>query len=224
MVKVYAADIMPLSGEVCFHGWMRQIDEERRRHIDNYSKPADKMRSLAAGILLQTAWEEFNVQRDDGNTAANKLVLRYGKEGKPYCDNSAGFYFNLSHSGDYAVCAVSQGEVGIDIQKRKEFNWKVAERFFAKEETVRLKDAQEADKNRIFNEIWTLKESYIKYTGRGMNQELGSFYLDGHSGIIIGGASGETVFAHQYHDIAGYQITVCSQETEYLENLLMLAL
>lgn len=222
MVKVYAADIMPLTGEACFHGWMEQIDEERRRRIDNCIKPADKMRSLAAGILLQKAWEEFNRQKNGADTVVDKLVLRYGKEGKPYCGNSASFHFNLSHSGDYAVCAVSQGKVGIDIQKRKEFNLKVAERFFAQEETARLKDAQDADKSRVFNEIWTMKESYIKYTGRGMVQELGSFYLDG--GIVIDGTSGETVFAHQYHNIAGYQITVCSQEKEHLENLLLFAL
>ena len=71
-------------------------------------------------------------------------LLAFGKKGKPYLVNKA-FYFNVSHSGEYVVCAVSDEEVGIDIE------YKNASRIF--------NDSIDATKK------WTMYESYIKLLG-----------------------------------------------------------
>ena len=39
--------------------------------------------------------------------------LRYNEYGKPYLE-SGGLFFNLSHSGEYVACAISDKEIGID--------------------------------------------------------------------------------------------------------------
>ena len=44
--------------------------------------------------------------------------VRKGEHGKPYLKERKDVFFNLSHSGDYVLCAVSDKEVGADIQKR----------------------------------------------------------------------------------------------------------
>lgn len=84
--------------------------------------------------------------------------------------------FNLSHSGDMVIMAVSAYPVGCDMEgtktekngtkeeKRSERNLKIARRFF----TEREQKAVEEGGNEAFYRIWTRKESYIKMTGEGM--------------------------------------------------------
>ena len=42
--------------------------------------------------------------------------IKYSKTGKPYFKNSV-IYFNYSHSKNYIACAISNKEVGIDIEE-----------------------------------------------------------------------------------------------------------
>lgn len=96
-----------------------------------------------------------------------------GEHGKPMLPKESGFYFNLSHSGDYALCAVSDREIGADIQRHEKYADRLAERFFHPEELAYLKEAK--DSKRCFYDIWCLKESCIKCTGRGLSTGLEKF-------------------------------------------------
>ena len=49
-----------------------------------------------------------------------KKQLVYGTHGKPALSDSFSPHFNISHSGKYAVCALSEVPCGIDIQEKKE--------------------------------------------------------------------------------------------------------
>lgn len=92
--------------------------------------------------------------------------------GKPKLINSA-LEFNLSHSGRFAACAVSDTPVGIDIQKRGVFNPSAAKRSFADDELDFLDKSE--DKEQAFLEIWCKKESFLKATGTGITVNLNSF-------------------------------------------------
>ena len=65
-----------------------------RKKICTYVQAADKARCLAAGLLLR---------RICGVT--DDVQLWHGENGKPYL-RKGGIYFNISHSGKYAVLAV----------------------------------------------------------------------------------------------------------------------
>ena len=88
--------------------------------------------------------------------------------------------FSLSHSDNIIICAVTYFNIGIDCQKKNIHDAdrckKIAKRFYSVEENIFL-DAQKSDVLYIDNffEIWTKKEAYIKYTGKGFAEKLQSF-------------------------------------------------
>ena len=86
-----------------------------REYIEEIKKRKSRAsinESCAALILLaETLKNEFN---------ENTSTLKYKKDeyGRPYFLNREDISFSLSHSGEYAVCAVStEGNVGVDIEK-----------------------------------------------------------------------------------------------------------
>ena len=137
------------------------VGTERRKKVIRYRMPDDRKRSLAAGLIIRKILNENGLSEDS---------LKYSENGKPLADN---LFFNISHAGDYVVGVSSDREVGCDIEKIVDAPLEVADRFFYLKEAEYIKSAE--DKNRAFFTLWTLKESYMKMTGRGMNLPLDSF-------------------------------------------------
>ena len=100
-----------------------------------------------------------------------ELRYHYGKAGKPYWDGIP-LFFSLSHSGDLVGLAVSEQEIGLDVQKVTGADWKkLAERFFAEEEQKELEKLCETSEElgrKEFFRLWCQKESYGKLTGEGV--------------------------------------------------------
>lgn len=82
--------------------------------------------------------------------------------GKPVYRNSD-IHFNLSHAGNYVVCAVSDKAVGVDIERQRKNVIRVAKRFFTQAECDWI-----GNDSLKFSRIWTLKEAYAKLTGEGI--------------------------------------------------------
>jgi 4'-phosphopantetheinyl transferase len=100
----------------------------------------------------------------------SSIHFMYGANGKPYLIDGSAF-FNVSHSKDLCFIGISFiQEIGIDIEFIDEnINYLPLLSFFAsqKESEWVLK------KNSIkrFYKIWTLKESILKYNGKGISDE-----------------------------------------------------
>ena len=90
----------------------------------------------------------------------SKLEFAIGKNGKPYFKENKNFHFNISHSKNAIAVAVSNTEIGVDIEKLRNADFRVCDRFFTETE----KEYVGYD-NRRFFEIWTKKEAYIKLNG-----------------------------------------------------------
>ena len=99
---------------------------------------------------------------------------RYGKNGKPYLTDSS-FQFNLSHSGDFVFCGVSEQEIGVDIQKiQGDHELCLAKRFFADPECQALEACENEElRRRMFFRMWVRKEAYGKLTGAGIAGVVG---------------------------------------------------
>jgi 4'-phosphopantetheinyl transferase len=107
--------------------------------------------------------------------APGGLQFVYGKAGKPYlANNPDGLHFNISHSGDLALIAVTSGcEVGIDLERISDLPEAddIAARFFCDEAKAEFRSASAPDRLPVFFRCWTRKEAIAKCTGAGIAEE-----------------------------------------------------
>jgi 4'-phosphopantetheinyl transferase len=104
--------------------------------------------------------------------------FRYGEMGKPFLETPTDLQFNVSHSGDLFVCAVSSGMIiGVDVEEIRPIDdmTAIASHFFSPAEQRHLASLAEADRTHAFYECWTRKEAVIKATGEGVSRPLDSF-------------------------------------------------
>lgn len=142
-----------------FSARYREMPPERKKKIDALRFEKDKRLSLAAGVLLRCALER---------AGAGERGLSFGENGKPYLPGG-GVEFNLSHSGRLAVCAVSGRPVGADVEAFRHFDEKLLRYVYQERELAGLRErAAPEDEDRVFTELWTLKESFMKYLGTGL--------------------------------------------------------
>lgn len=112
------------------------------------------------------------------NTAPLNLQFVNGVNGKPRLANEfagSGVRFNLSHSFDLALVAVTQGrEIGIDVELVKEDYAfaEVAARFFAAKEMAAFGALPVHLQRRAFFKCWTSKEAFLKAKGTGLSGKL----------------------------------------------------
>lgn len=160
MLKLFYCDVTNMS-ESEFCALYYRSDEKRKAKVDRLRKRPGKKLSVAAGELVRNAIaKELNMDAKD-------LRFRTSKSGKPYAEN-AKIQFSISHSGDIAVCALSDKPVGIDIEQIREVNVNVARRLFTPDEQIYVFEKWTQVRERFF-EVWTRKEAYVKMLGKGIS-------------------------------------------------------
>ncbi len=109
------------------------------------------------------------------------IIISYLEHGKPIINdkiNNKAIEFNVSHSGDYTLIALTlENKIGVDIE---EINSNVdhlslANRFFSDEEKTQILSLDEGQQCDAFYRIWARKESFIKATGEGIAFGLDRF-------------------------------------------------
>ncbi len=156
--KVRIFDITAFDDPSEYEKAYRALCDERRARVDLYRKEDDKKRSLAAGLILQDSLLDLGVC---------DYSIEYAPHGKPYLKGRDDIFFSLSHSGNYAVCAIYNKEVGIDVEKVSEVPIKLIQKVATEEESDFLMSLQESARGEQFARLWTAKESYVKRDGSG---------------------------------------------------------
>ena len=101
-----------------------------------------------------------------------------GEHGKPCFRIHPEVRFNISHSGDLVICAVSDFETGLDIQEKSRMNTdRIAKKVMSPVEHKKYLESSE--RQDFFYRVWVMKESYVKWTGDGITRELHSLPMDG---------------------------------------------
>lgn len=94
------------------------------------------------------------------------LSLEYNAKGKPYLPNSS-LHFNLSHSCNMLAIALSDTEVGVDIEYMKPRPVsRIAESFFQEEQSRNILDSGDSLQN--FYSHWVIMESWAKWHGESL--------------------------------------------------------
>lgn len=127
------------------------LPKERAEKSKRLLKQEDKILSAAAGLMVIKIF---------GNDAFDKM--KFGEHGKPFFEH--GEFFSISHSKRYSVLAVSDEEIGADIEMRSELKNSVIDRCFTEEEQIYAKLSTEN-----FLRIWTAKEAVLKLLGTGFS-------------------------------------------------------
>lgn len=210
MIYTYYIDVTQFDNETLFQDKLKLLSPYRQQKIALLKHAKDRNRSLGAGIALDHALETYGLKE-------KSIEYEFGEWGKPSLKYQPNIYFSLSHSGDYAICSIGDKAIGNDIELIKHGRLKVADRFFAKEELdwMYAESDEEEITQRMFR-IWTMKESFLKATGKGISLPLGDFavIVDEDKDKIRVKHSYNAKFYHmkEYADIDGYRVAVCCEE------------
>lgn len=209
MTEIYIARVSALEAEAVFAAGLRLVPPERRQQVLRCRGRADRMRGLGAGLLLEYGLRQRGYSLILPGAGKTTVRLAYGRYGKPFLAGAEGLYFNLSHAGIYAAAVFSDREVGVDVERIREGEERrerIARRFFHPDEYAYLESCPPADRGRVFTELWTKKESYIKAVGEGMHLPLPDFSVCG------GLASDGEEFVFRTSGLPqGYVLSVCGQ-------------
>jgi len=144
---------------------------EEALEIHRKMKNRDKETALLSKILTRTLLSEY--------IACDPLSLKIhkGKYGKPYLAQYPEVHYNVSHAGNMLCLAISDSEIGVDIEKEKDIEETVMQLCCTKEEYDLLKSLDHESRRSNFFKTWCLKESFLKAIGRGLSRELKSFSI-----------------------------------------------
>lgn len=209
-MKVYYAKVSSSLKEDTFFAHTGQIEPRRLEIAAKIKNEKARVRSLAAGLLLHAGLCEY-LQLPAKETPPFQTAC--GKWGKPFLADHPDVHFNLSHSGEYVCCAVAEREVGVDIQQHQDMREgraeRIAERFFTEADCRLLEDCQKEEQRGMFFRIWSVRESYIKFTGKGMGQGLDSFEINWDEKLIYEQGKPAACF-EEYTQMEGYSLCVCA--------------
>ena len=106
---------------------------------------------------------------------ADSLPVTEDEFGKPTFDSALGLHFNISHAGDRVMAAVSDAEVGCDVERIVPIDDGMQKMIFADAERASLTSLFGEARDRAFIRLWVRKESFVKAVGKGMNIDFSAF-------------------------------------------------
>ena len=105
-----------------------------------------------------------------------------GKPALPTCVGRSGppIHFNLAHSEDRAIVAVSRHVVGVDLERVTRFREidEVPRQHFSASEQRAMQALEPGRRLEAFYAVWTRKEAFLKGVGGGLMLPLDSFDVD----------------------------------------------
>jgi 4'-phosphopantetheinyl transferase len=147
----------------------------------------DQRRYLVTRALVRTVLSRY------APVTPQQWIFSVGPRGRPDISaprTSPPIEFNIAHSADLVMMGVTSGRtIGVDTEgiAMRDVDIEGLDRYFAPEESAALLALAPDARRRRFFELWTLKESYIKATGKGLAIALDAFRfeLPGEHGLTL---------------------------------------
>jgi 4'-phosphopantetheinyl transferase len=167
-IHVWATILNPPANVLANFAATLSPDETERAHRFKFEK--HRNRYIAGRGALRAILAQYL------DTGAAGLRFGYQENGKPtLIENYAGIHFNLAHTEDLALVAVTRiGLVGVDVEcvrPIKNVDELVA-RFFSPRESESFQKVSDERKPAAFFNLWTRKEAMLKATGEGITRSL----------------------------------------------------
>ncbi len=170
----------------------RLLPAERLRQIDRIATLDDRRRSVLGEVLARQMLEAHT------GIPAQDIIITYGPTGKPY---TSGACFSISHSGNFAACAVDGRPVGIDLETTRPLDLRLAPACCTPAERAHLAALPLWKRGYQLLSLWVLKEAAIKCLGEDLRQ------MSRHEFSIC--SDGNIISSDQYLDCRLYRYPTC---------------
>jgi 4'-phosphopantetheinyl transferase len=169
-IHVYAADLRQTTEQMVSFEKVLSSDELDRSNWFHLVR--DRRRFIAGRGILRVILARYL------HNNPSQIIIDYNYRGKPFLlerDKHNPLYFNLSHSEDLAIFAVTNiCNIGIDVEHIRPIKdaKSIATRFFSPSENDGIKYLSEHQENLAFFNLWTCKEAWFKATGDGIDESM----------------------------------------------------
>lgn len=142
------------------------LNSDEVNRANRYYKEKDRHQFIICRAILKivlAAHTRSNVK---------KISLDYDFNKKPFLGSYPWLHFNVSHSEDFALIAISQSKVGIDIESiANSFDFSpLLPDVFTEKEISFVQNAE--NKEEAFYSLWTRKEAVVKAVGKGIDDDF----------------------------------------------------
>lgn len=158
-VQVFALPIGPPLATFEWEQYYAKLPPDEQTKILQYQQWQDRLRALLGSIISRWAIQHL--------TATQDVQIVRNEHGRPYAVGNDDWNgdFNLSHSGDWLVMALTKnGHVGIDVEEIKPVTKDVMHYAMTENEIAGIDEIVEPLRLKKFYELWTLKEALFKTT------------------------------------------------------------
>lgn len=171
MIKIYYSDITNRKDIE-----LSEVPKNVRDFLYNYKEKKSKKLSMYSWLfLMQILYKNYGIKLEEKKIIKNQY-------GKPYMD---GIYFNISHSNNMIAIAISDKEVGIDIESESNLKKHLDSEYY-----LGWLNKEEIDEfNKTYNKlnyltrVWTKKEAILKSKGKGINNYIELKNVEGNVSV-----------------------------------------
>lgn len=167
--RLALASVEALRDPALFAQGLASVSDQRREKVARLRAEGARCLSLGAALLLDRLLADADLPPAG--------AFAFGKQGKPHLPDRPDVHFSLSHSGSRVLCALSEAELGCDVEGPRRCDLALARRFFHPDETAWLLSLPPREQDAAFLRLWTLKESYVKAVGLGLSLPLDAFRI-----------------------------------------------
>lgn len=186
----------------------QEASSQRLQRAMRYRKTSDQVRCLLSESLLKRALQTQGVALSDQR-------VQYNHFGKPALVEETSC-FNVSHSGNWVVCAIDRQPVGIDVERCTHRAGIEFDELFTAREKHYLESGEKALWWQRFYRLWTLKESYLKALGTGLYQSMRSFTIDiideSYAQLSINGLVQKDWYFYSFEPDTNHMCSICSRK------------
>ncbi|XLS29175.1 4'-phosphopantetheinyl transferase family protein [Flavobacteriaceae bacterium M23B6Z8] len=160
MVKIFLTTFQEPLNETIYDHYKSMLPVALQEKNAKFLRWQDRHSHLLGKILFQEAFKTTGLKGEVWD------YIEYNAYKRP-CLSVEGYDINLSHSGEYVICAIGEGiRLGIDIEKMKMVEIENFTNIMSTSQYRKIKNSP--DQLLEFYKYWTFMESVVKAEGKGM--------------------------------------------------------
>lgn len=142
----------------------------------------------------------------------------YNLNGKPYIKNRNDIFFSVSNTNDIIAIAVSNNPIGIDVEQIIKLNNKNCYLLEVLNNTELnfIETLKEKEASKYLFETWTQKESYLKYVGSSINDDVKNLNIiskGNYKSLLVNGEE-QNVYIQSIDYLKNHIFSICTQNFE----------